>query len=233
MALYRGEIVALLGRNGAGKTTLLKSLVGLLRPQRGEVQLEGHPIATMDVAEVCRRVGYLPQDPNALLFADTVLDELHITLHNHGLTPSTAPIAPETLLAHLGLADKAQQYPRDLSVGERQRVALGAIMVTQPAALLLDEPTRGLDYRAKTQLRDLLRAWRDAALAILLVSHDVELIAETADRVMVMDQGVIVAHGRPAEVLRAWPTFTPQIAQMFPKQSWLTVKEALAGIVGI
>ncbi len=230
IALYAGEIAALLGRNGAGKTTLLKSLVGLLRPQRGEVRFMGHSIAAMDVADVCRQVGYLPQDPNALLFADTVLDELHITLRNHGLTPAPAPIAPETLLAHLGLADKAQQYPRDLSVGERQRVALGAIMITQPRVLLLDEPTRGLDYRAKAQLRDLLRTWRDAGMAILLVTHDVELIAETADRVMVMDQGVIVAQGDPVAVLRAWPTFTPQIAQLFPERDWLTVEEALAGI---
>jgi len=230
VALHPGEIVALLGRNGAGKTTLLKCLVGLLRPRRGDVLVEGRSIAKMDVADVCQRVGYLPQDPNALLFADTVLDELHITLRNHNIPIADAPIAPEALLARLGLADKAQQYPRDLSVGERQRVALGAIMVTQPGALLLDEPTRGLDYRAKAQLLDLLRAWRAEGLAILLVTHDVELVAEAADRVIVMDQGAIVAQGDPAEVLRASPTFTPQIAHLFPESDWLTVGEALAGL---
>ena len=229
-ALYPGEIAALLGRNGAGKTTLLKSLVGLLRPRRGEVLVEGRSIAKADVADVCHRVGYLPQDPNALLFADTVLDELHITLRNHGIAVENAPIAPEALLDHLGLADKAQRYPRDLSVGERQRVALGAVMVTQPGALLLDEPTRGLDYRAKARLLDLLRAWRNAGLAILLVTHDVELVASAADRVVVMDQGVIVAQGNPAEVLSASPTFAPQIAQLFPGTGWLTVEDALAGL---
>ncbi|MGC9395604.1 MAG: ABC transporter ATP-binding protein [Anaerolineae bacterium] len=230
LALYPGEIVALLGRNGAGKTTLLKSLVGLLRPRRGDVLVEGRSIAKSDVADVCRRVGYLPQDPNALLFADTVLDELHITLRNHGIAPEDAPIPPEMLLARLGLADKAQRYPRDLSVGERQRVALGAIMVTQPRALLLDEPTRGLDYHAKAQLLDLLRIWRAEGLAILLVTHDVELVAEAADRVVVMDQGEIVAQGNPAEVLRASPTFTPQIAHLFPESDWLTVEDARAGL---
>ena len=85
VALYPGEIVALLGRKGAGKTTLLKSLIGLLRPLRGDVLVEGQSIAKSEVADVCRRVGYLPQDPNSLLFADTVLDELHITLRNHGM----------------------------------------------------------------------------------------------------------------------------------------------------
>lgn len=228
VALYAGEIVALLGRNGAGKTTLLKALVGLLRPNRGDTFVAGRSIAKTDVADVCQRVGYLPQDPNALLFADTVLDELHITLYNHNIPVDSAPIAPETLLERLGLADKAQQYPRDLSVGERQRVALGAIMVTQPGALLLDEPTRGLDYHAKAQLLDLLRAWREEGLAILLVTHDVELVAEAADRVVVMEQGTIVTQGNPAEVLRASPTFTPQIAQLFPEREWLTVGEALA-----
>jgi len=230
VALYPGEIVALLGRNGAGKTTLLKSLVGLLRPRRGDVLVEGRSIAKTDVADVCRRVGYLPQDPNALLFADTVLDELHITLRNHDIPVVNAPIVPEMLLERLGLADKIQKYPRDLSVGERQRVALGAIMVTQPGALLLDEPTRGLDYRAKMQLLDLLRAWRAEGLAILLVTHDVELVAEAADRVVVMDQGEIVAQGNPTEVLRSSPTFTPQIAKLFPESDWLTVGEALAGL---
>lgn len=231
VALYPGEIAALLGRNGAGKTTLLKSLVGLLRPRHGDVLVKGRSIAKTDVADVCQRVGYLPQDPNALLFADTVLEELHITLHNHDIPMAAAPIAPETLLARLGLADKAQQYPRDLSVGERQRVALGAIMITQPGALLLDEPTRGLDYRAKAQLLDLLRAWRAEGLAILLVTHDVELVAEAADRVVVMDQGEIVAQGNPADVLRASPTFMPQVAQLFMESNWLTVQEALAGLV--
>ncbi len=230
VALHRGEIVALLGRNGAGKTTLLKSLVGLLRPRRGEVWVEGRSIAKDDVADVCRRVGYLPQDPNALLFADTVLEELHITLRNHGSAVEDAPIAPEVLLERLGLADKAQRYPRDLSVGERQRVALGAIMVTQPGALLLDEPTRGLDYRAKAQLLDLLRAWRDEGLAILLVTHDVELVAEAADRAMIMDQGAIIAQGNSADVLRASPTFMPQIARLFPASEWLTVADALYGL---
>ncbi len=230
VALYPGEIVALLGRNGAGKTTLLKCLVGLLRPRRGDVLAEGRSIAKTDVADVCQRVGYLLQDPNALLFADTVLDELRITLRNHDIPVARAPIAPETLLDRLGLADKAQRYPRDLSVGERQRVALGAIMVTQPTTLLLDEPTRGLDYQAKAQLLDLLRAWRAEGLAILLVTHDVELVAEAADRVIVMDQGEIIAQGNPAEVLRASSTFTPQIAHLFPESDWLTVGEALAGL---
>jgi energy-coupling factor transport system ATP-binding protein len=182
------------------------------------------------VAHICCQVGYLPQDPNALLFADSVLEELKITLRNHGLEtdrPANLPINPETLLDRLGLAEKASRYPRDLSVGERQRVALGAITVTQPGALLLDEPTRGLDYGAKQALVDLLRGWRDAGMAILLVTHDVEFAAAAADRVALMSQGEIIASGAPAPVLGASPLFAPQVARLFPDSGWLTVEDGL------
>ncbi|MCP4534964.1 MAG: ATP-binding cassette domain-containing protein, partial [Delftia sp.] len=202
LEVWPGEIVALMGRNGAGKTTLLKSMIGLLSPRQGRIEVAGQSIAGRGVAEVCRQVGYLPQDPNALLFADTVLDELDITLRNHKLQ-AKPPIAPPALLERLGLASKASAYPRDLSAGERQRVALAAITVTRPGALLLDEPTRGLDYAAKRALADLLRGWRDQGLALLLVTHDVELAASAADRVVLMSQGEISAAGAPAHVLGA------------------------------
>jgi energy-coupling factor transport system ATP-binding protein len=227
--VWPGEIVALMGRNGSGKTTLLKSIVGLLRPRRGELKVAGQTVADHEVAEICRYVGYLPQDPNALLFADTVLDELLITLRNHRLE-AQPPIAPGALLDRLGLADKARAYPRDLSAGERQRVALGAITVTRPGALLLDEPTRGLDYAAKRALIDLLRGWRDEGAAILLVTHDVELAAEAADRVLLMSQGEIIAQGSPAQVLGASPLFAPQVARLFPGAGWLTLDQALRGL---
>ncbi len=230
VALYPGEILALLGRNGVGKTTLLKSIVGLVRPQRGEITVDGQPTAAMDVVAICRKVGYLPQDPNALLFADTVWDELLITLRNHGLDEKSAPVDPETLLTRLGLADKAGRYPRDLSAGERQRVALGAMMVTRPGALLLDEPTRGLDYAAKGRLLADLRAWRDEGMAIVLVTHDVELVAAAADRVALMHPDGKILTGDPAMILEQSPHFTPQIARLFPGTGWLTVEDALSGL---
>jgi energy-coupling factor transport system ATP-binding protein len=186
-----------------------------------------------DVATLSRYVGYLPQDPNALLFADTVQEELEITLRNHGLLSESLPIQPEALLALLGLADKASAYPRDLSAGERQRVALGAILITQPKALLLDEPTRGIDYVAKQELVRLLRSWRNEGIAILLVTHDVEFAAAIADRVILMSQGELIANGTPAQVMGSSPLFAPQIARLFPNSGWLTAEDVLvSGIVG-
>ncbi|MEW5959175.1 MAG: ATP-binding cassette domain-containing protein [Chloroflexota bacterium] len=235
LEVWPGEIVALMGRNGAGKTTLLKAMVGLARLQRGSISVAGQDIANRAVADICRQVGYLPQDPNALLFADTVLEELLITLRNHGLLPSPAgPDAgagqPRQLLDTLGLPDKAGCYPRDLSAGERQRVALAAVTVTRPGALLLDEPTRGLDYLAKQRLAELLQRWRKRGMAILLVTHDVELAAQVADRVALLSQGEIIAEGQAGAVLGASPLFAPQVARLFPGMGWLTVEDVLASV---
>jgi energy-coupling factor transport system ATP-binding protein len=279
LALWPGEIVVMMGRNGAGKTTLLRSLVGLLRPQAGSIRVNGQDIAGREVADICQQVGYLPQDPNTLLFAESVREELLVTLRNHGmeigdwrlgdseiggregktsrqgdkergrqgegergeretisslqspnLQSPNLPISQSfvtSLLSRLGLLDKADAYPRDLSVGERQRVALASITVTRPGALLLDEPTRGLDYAAKRALERLLHEWRDDGMAILVVTHDVELAAAIADRVVLMSQGEVIAEGAPAEVMATSPLFAPQIARLFPETGWLTAEDVI------
>jgi len=229
LAVGAGELVALMGRNGSGKTTLLRCIVGLLRPRQGEIRLGGESLVGQETAAVCRSVGYLPQEPDALLFADTVTDELVVTLRNHGLA-SNPPIAPADLLARLGLGDVATSYPRDLSVGQRQRVALGAVTVTHPRLLLLDEPTRGLDYIAKQELSQLLREWQTEGVGVLLVTHDVELAAQVADRVVILDHGAVAAAGPAAEVLTESLLFAPQVARLFPSTGWLTARDALVGL---
>ncbi len=228
--LYPGEISVMMGTNGAGKSTLLRSLVGLTPIQAGSIYVAGKDIAGRSVADICQQVGYLPQDPNALLFADTVLEELLITLRNHKLDAPGAILQSNLLLDRLGLGDKANAYPRDLSTGERQRVAMGAVMVTKPGALLLDEPTRGLDYHGKHILLDLLRGWREEGMTILLVTHDVELAVQAADRLIILDNGLITADGEPDKVLAFSPIFSPQMAKIFPGRGWLTVEDAIGGM---
>jgi energy-coupling factor transport system ATP-binding protein len=137
------------------------------------------------------------------------------------------PTDPHALLEQLGISALANAYPRDLSVGERQRVALAAILVVKPQALLLDEPTRGLDYGAKEQLAQLLLGWRAAGMGIAMVTHDVELAAAIADRVVLLSQGEIIAEGAPATVLATSPFFAPQIARLFPTTGWLTPDDAM------
>ncbi len=223
-----GELVALMGRNGCGKTTLLKCVVGLLRPEQGEITLLDEQLIQQETAQICQSVGYLPQAPDDLLFADTVAEELEVTLRNHELLDAP-PVVPGALLERLGLSTLAASYPRDLSVGERQRVALGAVTVTRPRLLLLDEPTRGMDYPAKRELVRLLQEWQAEGVGVLLVTHDVELVAQAADRVVILDQGKVVADDAP-ELLAASPLFAPQVARLFPDRGWLTVEDVLCGL---
>lgn len=230
LQLRAGEAVALMGRNGSGKTTLLRCLVGLLRPGEGHILLDGADISGRDTATLARDVAYLPQNPDDLLFAETVAGELAATLRNHGRLDRTAGIPAgsiQSTLERLDLLPYAATYPRDLSVGQRQRVALGAVTVTRPGLLLLDEPTRGLDSAARQRLLAHWRRWLAEGLGLLLVTHDVELAAQIADRVMILDHGEVVAEGSAGDVLSTIPDFMPQMAQLFPGRGWLTVDDVL------
>ncbi len=190
LSLRAGELVALTGANGAGKSTLLRTLMGLQKPLSGCVHLLGAPLPA-DIAQTARQVAYLPQDPNALLFAESVRAELAITLRNHGLL-AQPPIAPDALLASLGLDRLADAYPRDLSAGQRQRVALAALLVTRPRVLLLDEPTRGLDAVAKGELLALLQGLRAQGMGVLVATHDIPRFTAAADRVLHLERGRLV-----------------------------------------
>lgn len=226
-----GEAVALVGRNGSGKTTLLKCVVGLLPHHTGAIIINGRPAAHRAVADICREVGYLPQNPDDLLYAETVEEELATTLANHRLEAPPALI--RDWLAELGLADVGGRYPRDLSTGQRQRVALGAVTVTRPPVVLLDEPTRGLDGAAKKALVTILRRWLAEGTAILLVTHDVELAGMIAGRTVMLSDGEVIADGDTHSVLGASPQFAPQIARLFPGRGWLTVEDALRGLPNV
>lgn len=195
LTLRRGELVVLTGPNGAGKTTLLKAVVGLLPQRGGRLWLGEEEITGWEVAARCRRIGYLPQEPDWLLFAETVRDELGITLRNHGL-PVNGSV--DLLLGRLGLTALAGRYPRDLSTGERLRVALGAVTVTRPELLLLDEPTRGLDGALKLALGQLLRGWCAEGVSALVVTHDAAWAARFADRVLSLEAGCLVEQPAPA-----------------------------------
>ena len=227
LTLAEGKATALVGANGSGKSTLLRCLVGLLRPDRGTINLNGKPTAGMSVAAICRQVAYLPQAPDDLLYAETVREELQATLTNHGLKPEIGALDPDELLNELGLGNLAEAYPRDLSVGQRQRVALGAVMITRPKVLLLDEPTRGLDYASKQSLARLWASWREQGMSILLVTHDMELAARVADHVLILKEGSVDSSGSVADILGTNSLYGSQVARLFPGRGLLTVHDAL------
>lgn len=223
-----GETVALMGRNGAGKSTLLSALVGMVEPTSGTVLVGGRTPHRTPPREMVRRVGLVPQEPRDLLYADTVAAECAAADADAGAAPGSCRALVSELLP--GVADAT--HPRDLSEGQRLALALALVLTARPPLLLLDEPTRGLDYAAKARLVGVLRTLAAEGHAIVLATHDVELAAELAHRVVILADGEVVADGPTPEVVVSSPAFAPQIAKILAPQEWLTVsqvREALGG----
>ncbi|MFD4396051.1 ABC transporter ATP-binding protein [Kitasatospora sp. NPDC058478] len=221
LALHPGEITALMGRNGAGKSTLLGSLVGLHTPASGRVTVGGRTPHRTRPAELIRQVGLVPQDPRDLLYGESVTAECAAADTDAGATPGTCRALVERLLP--GIADTT--HPRDLSEGQRLTLALAVVLTARPPLLLLDEPTRGLDYAAKARLVEILRDLAAQGHAVLLATHDVELAAELAHRTVILAEGEIVADGPTADVVVSSPAFAPQVAKVLAPGPWLTVRQ--------
>ncbi|XHM67110.1 ABC transporter ATP-binding protein [Streptomyces nigra] len=222
-----GETIALMGRNGAGKSTLLNALVGLVTPSSGTVLTGGSVPHRTPPRDLVRRVGLVPQEPRDLLYADTVAGECAAADADAEAEPGTCRALLSTLLP--GVPDDL--HPRDLSEGQRLTLALAVVLTARPPLLLLDEPTRGLDYAAKAHLVALLRDLAARGHAIVLATHDVELAAELAHRVVLLAEGEVIADGPTAEVVVSSPSFAPQVAKILAPRRWLTVaqvEEALA-----
>ena len=143
---------------------------------------------------------------------------MKVTLANHTLEMSSEELLDH--LSELGLDTLVSAYPRDLSVGERQRVALAAITIYNPPIILLDEPTRGLDYENKQNLVELLKIWKNQGKAILVVTHDVEFAALLADSVIILGEGQVTYSGEPRQLFTHHPEYQTQTAQIFPKSGW-------------
>ncbi|MEV0256603.1 ATP-binding cassette domain-containing protein [Streptomyces sp. NPDC050732] len=216
-----GETVALMGRNGAGKSTLLSALVGLLEPTSGTVLVGGAVPHRTTPRQLIRHVGLVPQEPRDLLYADTVAAECAAADRDAGAPPGACRALVSELLP--GIADDT--HPRDLSEGQRLALALSIVLATRPPLLLLDEPTRGLDYAAKARLVGILRGLAAEGHAIVLATHDVELAAEIAHRVVILADGEVVADGPTEQIVVSSPSFAPQVTKVLAPQEWLTVAQ--------
>jgi len=219
--LGAGEIVAIMGRNGAGKSTLLRALVGLARPEAGTVVVGGHQPGDLAPAALLRHVGLVPQEPADLLYADTVAVECGAADADSGAQPGTCAAVLDRLVPDL----PHDRHPRDLSEGERLGLVLAIVLATSPPLLLLDEPTRGLDYAAKARLVDILRQQAASGRSVVLATHDVELAAEVATRTIVLADGEVVADGPTHDVVVGSPAFAPQVAKILAPLPWLTVSQ--------
>ncbi|MFH8656354.1 ABC transporter ATP-binding protein [Streptomyces afghaniensis] len=226
LTITPGETIALMGRNGAGKSTLLNSLVGLVTPTSGSVRVgDAIPHRTRP-KDLVRKVGLVPQEPRDLLYADTVAAECAAADQDAGAAPGTCRALVTELLP--GVSDDT--HPRDLSEGQRLALALAVVLTARPPLLLLDEPTRGLDYAAKSRLVTVLRTLAAEGHAIVLATHDVELAAEIAHRVVLLADGEVIADGPTADIVVSSPSFAPQVTKILAPQHWLTVSQVRAAL---
>ena len=216
-----GEFVAIMGQNGAGKTTLVKHFNGLLKPTKGQVTVNGVDVTKVSVAKLARNVGFVFQNPDHQLFSDSVEEEISFALRNFGFEESVVESRVTWALNLLNLTQYRKTSPFMLSGGERKRVALASVLAWNPETLILDEPTIGQDYQQKEKLRQFILQMKTQGKTVIMVTHDVEFVAECNPRVLLMREGKIVDDGEAAriltnpETLAAASIVPPQIAQIF------------------
>jgi energy-coupling factor transporter ATP-binding protein EcfA2 len=218
-----GEIVALMGRNGSGKSTLMRSITGVIEIVHGKVEVAGRDPSRFSPAELVRLIGFVPQDPSDLLYGRSVDEECSLADLDQGLPEGTTKSTLELLLPGIS----GSTHPRDLSEGQRLTLVLAIVLATDPKILILDEPTRGLDYPSKSRLVEILKTRARNDRSVLIASHDVELVAELADRVLFLADGEMISDGDVREVLTASLPFAPQVAKILAPKKWLTVAEVV------
>ncbi len=196
-----GEYVALIGLNGSGKTSLAKQFNGLLRPGRGRVRVDGADTGSRSIAELARQVGYAFQNPDHQIFSPTVRDELAFGPRNLGASDAEVSARVEALLERFQLGPVADRPPALLGHGQRRKIALAAVLAMQTPALILDEPTAGLDAASVNELFELLDELHQGGRTIVLITHDLRRVAERAPRCLVLDQGQLHLDGPTRTIL--------------------------------
>ena len=234
--VWPGELVGVVGQNGAGKTTMTKLLNGLLKPAAGRVVVGGLDTREAPVSQVARHVATLFQNPDHQLCKDTVLDEVAFGPELAGAGPQEARERARRVIERFGLP--ADESPFSLSRGQRQMVALASVVVTEPEVVLLDEPTSGLDYRECMTVMETVRELAEGGCAVVMVSHDMEVVSDFAERVVVMADGRVLAQGpadalfADAELMARASVEAPQVVRLSQELA-RTVSPAFAGITQV
>ncbi|MCU0279083.1 MAG: ATP-binding cassette domain-containing protein [Candidatus Nanopelagicales bacterium] len=224
VALRSGQITALMGRNGAGKSTLINLLAGAHRPDRGRVSVDGQDPCGLRGQDLLSRIAYVPQDPTDLFYTDSVAAECAATDRDTGQAPGSALGRLKLLVATVD----DDVHPRDLSAGQQLALALAIQLASTPEVVLLDEPTRGLDYPGKVAFAQWLDTLARSGCSVLVATHDVEFVAVIGDRVIVMADGEVVTDADVRTALTSSPAFAPQVQKVLAPLPVLTVEEACA-----
>lgn len=231
LAIDRGEYVAVVGGNGSGKTTLAKHMNGLLRPTSGEVVIMGSSAADRTISEIARVVGYVFQNPDHQLFCATVTEEVAFGPANMGLPSQEVSARVDSALKTLGILDVKDRSPFSLTLGLRRKVSIASVLAMGPQVLVLDEPTTGLDSREARELMVCIRRLNDDGTTIVLITHDMKLVAEHTNRVVVMSEGRVLldSNTRGAfsdmELLRQSKLLPPPVTKLAHRLSSLGVSK--------
>jgi energy-coupling factor transport system ATP-binding protein len=239
LAICAGEYVAIVGQNGSGKTTLAKHFNGLLAPTRGRVLVNGQDIAGRRVSELSRAVGYVFQNPDDMLFCASVEEEIAFGPRVQGGQPEEIQARVEQILVALGLDGLRDQHPFSLSLGDRQRLAVACALSLDPQVFVFDEPTTGQDYFGGQSIMKLIDALHAGGKTIVIITHDMQMVAEHAQRVVVMNQGRVALDATPSEAFRQLDLLEklslrpPQVTQLahrlgYDREAVLTVAQMCA-----
>jgi energy-coupling factor transport system ATP-binding protein len=200
VSVDRGEFVAIVGQNGSGKTTFVKHMNSLLRATTGTVHVDGLDVSRQKVSEMARRVGYCFQNPDNQIFCETVYKEVAFGPQNLHLSQEEIDQRVEMALGAVGLLQVKENSPRELSKGQRKRLAVAAVLSMQPEILIIDEPTTGQDYRDGMEMLSLVQRLHESGHTVLIITHDMLLVARFAKRVLVLRDGQILLDGTPRYV---------------------------------
>ncbi|HEC35449.1 MAG TPA: ATP-binding cassette domain-containing protein [Anaerolineae bacterium] len=220
ISIEKGEFVGIVGQNGAGKTTLVKHIIGLLKPMSGQVVVGGMDVTKETVEDMARTVGLVLQNPDAQLFAMSVAEEVAFGPTNLGLPEEGVAERVARALAATGLEDLRDVYPFNLSFGDRRKISVAAVVSMEPEVLIFDEPTTGQDFKGRRELADIGRRLNKMGCTVLMVTHDMDLIAEYTQRLIVMGEGRVLLDGPTAEVFQQVETLAetfiapPQVTQL-------------------
>ncbi len=232
----KGEFVGIIGKNGSGKTTLMKCLVGLLKPDSGKILFRGEDISGFTARERAKRIGLVLQNPDTQLFSLSVSEEIEFGLKNIGLPPDEIAKRRDEVLELVGLKQYKGIHPFQLSFGDRKKLAVASIVAMNPEVLILDEPTTGQDYRGRYEICDLAKILNERGITVLMVTHDMDLVAKYAERVLVMSDGRVIFDGptreafRRIDILRQAGLMPPKITLLAQSASNLGVRQDILSV---
>jgi energy-coupling factor transport system ATP-binding protein len=218
--IYRNEVVSIIGQNGSGKTTLVRHYNGLLRPSSGKVLVEGEDTAGKSVSSMSRRVGYVFQNPNHQIFCTTVREELEVAPKNYGFSSQKTEDAVSRVTDMMNLKDLLSSHPLTLDYTTKKIVTIASVLVYNPDVLIMDEPTGGLDQAGREMLTRIINLTHDEGRTIIMISHDMDYVAENSLRIIVMSEGQVIRDDVPMrifddpEITRQAQIEPPQIAQL-------------------